>query len=269
MGVAIDTTLLFATEAAAAPFPTALAAAPGDNLTVKNFASTDWAKLEAIVYSAGGGQKFRLTSPRLHDNVTGLTIAPGEVPAQFALPREAGVTLQSGDTLAAYGAIAAAGTIVGSLHTYYSNLPGASARLHNWGDISGIIKAYKTVEVDLNAIAVGAWTDTPITTTENQLHAGSDYAILGYEVDPAVDVVGVKGQFTSNLRICGPGPVSTLAISEYFVTMSEKHGTPHIPVFNANDRFAIYVSAANHAAVAGGAASVYLILAELTQTITP
>lgn len=269
MGIAIDTVQAFSTQGALSAFPTALAAAPGDSLTVRNFLPSDWAKLEAIIYSAGGGQKMRITSPRLHDPNTGLTLQPGEVPSAFALPRESGVQLYPGDTLTAQGAIGAAGTITLGLVNYYSNLQGTSARLHMWGDISGIIKAYKTVEVDLGAIAVGAWTDTLITSTENQLHAGSDYAILGYEVNPAVDIVGVKGAFTGNLRVCGPGPVSTLAISEYFVTMSEKHGTPHIPVFNANDRFAVYVSAANHAAIAGGAASVYLILAELTQTVTP
>jgi len=269
MGLAIDTVLAFATAGAASPFPTALAATPGDSLTVRNFAATDTAQLEAIIYSAGGGQKFRLTSPRLHDPNTGLTFQPGEVPSAFTLPREAGVTLYPGDTLQAFGGIAAAGTITVGLVNYYSNLQGTSARLHMWGDISGIVKAYKSVEVDLAAVAVGAWTDTLITATENQLHAGSDYAILGYEVNPAVDIVGVKGAFTGNLRMCGPGPVSTLDISEYYVQMSESHGTPHIPVFNANDRNGVYVSAAHHAAIAGGAASVYLIVAELTQTITP
>lgn len=269
MGLAIDTVLLSVTEGALSAFPTAIPAIAPDSLTVRNFAATDTAVLESIIYSAGGGQKFRLVSPRLHDSNTGLTLQPGEVPAQFSLPREAGVALYPGDTLSAFGGIAAAGTIICGLVNYYSNLQGTSARLHMWGDISGIIKSYKSVEVDLAAITAGAWTDTAITATENQLHAGSDYAVLGYEVNPAVDIVGVKGAFTGNLRVCGPGPVSTLDISEYFVQMSESHGTPHIPVFNANDRFAVYVSAANHANVASAGASVYLILAELTTTVTP
>lgn len=266
---AIDTVLAFSTQAAAAAFPTALAATPGDSLTVRNFALTDSGRIAALIYSAGGGQKVRVASPMLHDNVTGLTFAPGEVPAAYLLGGELGVSLTPGDTLAAYGAIAAAGTIVLGIVNYYSNLPGASARLHSWGDISGIIKSVKSVEVDLAAVAVGAWTDTVITNTENQLHADSDYAILGYDVNPAVDIVGVKGQATGNLRICGPGPVSTLDITEYFVNKSEDMGMPYIPVFNGQDRGSFYVSAANHAAIAGGAASVYLILAELTQTITP
>lgn len=266
---AIDTVLAFSTQGAAAPFPVALNPPAGDSLTVRNFATTDWAKLAALIYSAGGGQKVRVTSPMLHDNNTGLTFAPGEVPAAFLLGGEVGVKLTPGDTLTVQGGIAAAGTITAALVNYYSNLPGGSARLHSWGDISGNIKSIKSVEVDLAAVAVGAWTDTLITNTENQLHAHTDYAVLGYDVNPAVDIVGVKGQATANLRACGPGPTSTLDITEYFVFKSNELGVPYIPVFNADDKGAFYVSAANHAAIAGGAASVYLILAELVSPVTP
>lgn len=269
MGAAIETIAAFSTQGAASAFPTALAAAPGDVLTIRNFALTDYANIVALIYSAGGAERFRIVSPKLHDNVTGLTFEPAEIPSQFLLPRESGVAVYPGDTPQLFGGIAAAGTIVAGMTTYYSNLPGAAQRLHMWGDISGIIKAYKTIEVDLAAIAVGAWTDTVITTTENQLHAGSDYAILGYEVNAALDLVGVKGAFTSNMRLCGPGTTETLDISAYFVNMSVKHNMPFIPVFNANDRAAVLVSAFNHAAVAGAAAHVYLVAAELTQTVTP
>jgi hypothetical protein len=269
MGVAIDTVQAFATAGAASPFPTALAPAPGDSLTVRNFATTDTAKMVALIYDAGGGQKVRVQSPMLHDNVTGITFEPAETPAAFLLGEEIGIRLTPGDTLSVSGGLAAAGTVSAYLVNYYSNLPGASARLHMWGDISGIIKSIKTVEVDLGAIAVGAWTDTLVTATENQLHAHTDYAVLGYDTSAAVDVVGVKGQATSNLRICGPGPTSSLELTDYFIKQSQQRGIPYIPVFNADDRFAFYVSAANRAALGGGAVHVYLELAELAQNVTP
>ena len=189
-------------------------------------------------------------SPNMHDNQTGITFEPLEVPAQFLLPQEAAVSVVSNDTLSLYGGIAAAGTIAGAMQIYYSQLPGIQARLHSWGDISGNVRYYKSVEVDLAAVAVGAWTDTLITTTENQLHANKDYAVLGYQCSEAVDVVGVKGSATGNLRVCGPGASSTLDITEYFVFMSEMQRTPYIPVFNSDDRQAFYVSAFNHAAIA-------------------
>lgn len=266
---AIDTVAAFSTQAAAATFPTALAAAPGDSLSVRNFPAGQYAALNALIYSAGGGQKVRVQSPNLHDNQTGLTFEPAEVPSQFLVPQDAQVQLQANDTLTVNGAIGAAGTIVAGLQVYYSQLPGIQARLHSWGDISGNYKYIKSVEVDMAAIAVGAWTDTLITNTENQLHANKDYAVLGYQVNTAVDLVGVKGSATGNLRVCGPGTGETLDVTEYFVYMSERQRTPYIPVFNSDDRFAFYVSCFHHAAVAGAAQHVYLILAELINTIVP
>ena len=266
---AIDTVAFFSTQGAAAAFPTALGAAPGDSLSIRNFPAGQYAQLEALLYSAGGGERVRITSPNLHDNQTGITFEPAEVPAQFLVAAPFAVGLQANDMLTVQGGIAAAGTIAGALQIYYSQLPGISARLHSWGDISGNIRYIKSVEVDLAAIAVGAWTDTLITVTENQLHANKDYAVLGYQCSAAIDVVGVKGSATGNLRVCGPGASSTLDITEYFVYMSEENNVPYIPVFNADDRGAFYVSAFNHAAVANGADHVYLILAELITPVTP
>lgn len=266
---AIDTIGFFATAGAASPFPTALAAAPGDSLSVRNFAAGQYAQVESLMYSAGGGQRVRLTSPNLHDNQTGITFEPAEVPAAFLLGAPFSIGLQANDQLTVQGGIAAAGTIAGALGVYYSQLPGIAARLHSWGDISGNIRNFKTVEVDLGAIAVGAWTDTLVTATENQLHANRDYAVLGYQCSQALDVVGFKGSATGNLRVCGPGASSTLDITEYFVYMSEENNIPYIPVFNSDDRFAAYVSAFNHAAVAAQAAHVYLVLAELINTVSP
>ena len=263
MGKAIDTVLAFSTQAAASAFPTALAAAPGDSLNVRSFNTAKKAYLESVIYSGGGGTVARVASPLMHDNVTGLTFQPGEVPAMFELPPGAAVEINPVDTITAQGQIAAAGTIVMGLVNYYEDLRGADAELYSWPEIRGIAKFTKSVQVQLGAIAVGAWTDTLLTATENQLHSDAYYAILGYQVDPAVDIVGFKGAATGNLRVCGPGPVSSLDISNYFVYMSERTGRPHIPVFNANDRNAFMVSAANHAAVAAQAAAVYPIVVQL------
>lgn len=266
---AIDTVAAFSTQGAAAPFPVNLGAAPGDSLSVRNFASGQYAAIEALVYDAGGGQRVRLTSPNLHDPQTGLTWEPSEAPAQFLVPQDASIALQANDTLTLQGGIAAAGTIAAGLQIYYSQLPGIQARLHSWGDISGNYRYIKSIEVDMGAVAVGAWTDTLITTTENQMHANKDYAVLGYQVNQASSLVGVKGSATGNLRVCGPGATSTLDITEYFVYMSERNNIPYIPVMNSDDRFAFYVSAFNHVAIAGAALRVYLIVAELINPVSP
>lgn len=264
MGLAVDTVLAFSTQAAAAAFPTALAATVGDSLQVRGTVGETKGHLEGvIVASNAAGQKFRITSPLMHDNVTGLTFSPGENPAPFLLPVETSVDLNELDTIAAFGSCAAATTITMGLVIQYDNLRGQAAELYRWSDIRDDIKTLKSIEVSLSAIAVGAWTDTVLTNTEDQLHADKSYAVLGYDVQPAVDIVGVKGIATGNLRFCGPGPNSSLNISGYYIYQSEMSNQPYIPVFQANDRKGFFISAANHAAVGGGAAEVFLLVAEL------
>lgn len=264
MGYAVDTVLAFSTQAAAAAFPTALAATTGDSLIVRGTRGETKARLMAATFASNaGGNKFRITSPLLHDNVTGLTFQPGENPSQFLVPSESSVELNELDTLAVSGQCGAATTITAGLTIQYDDVRGTAADLYRWSDIGPDIKFLKSVEVSLNAIAVGAWTDTVITNTENQFHADKSYAVLGYDVNPSVDIVGVKGIATGNLRMCGPGPNTSVDISDYFVALSVKHNLPYIPVFQANDRAAFFVSAANHAALAGGAAEVFLVVAEL------
>ena len=264
MGYAVDTVLAFSTQAAAAGFPTALAATAGDNLAIRSTVGESKARIMAVMYGTdAAGKKLRITSPLLHDNATGLTWQSPENPALFLVPSESAVEVNEQDTLVVSGQCGAATTITAGISVMYDHIRGTDADLFRWPDIRDDIKFLKSVEVDLLAVAVGAWTDTVITNTENQLHADKSYAVLGWNVFPAVDIVGVKGIATGNLRMCGPGVAQSLDLSDYFVQMSVKHDRPYIPVFQANDRNGFYVSAANHAAIAGAGASVYLQVAEL------
>lgn len=263
MGIAIDTVLGEVTNSAAL-IPATIAA--GDSTTVRSFPPGATATLEYLAYQSTVAGTVRVTSPMLHDNVRGISYSPAESPAAFLLPRDTGQPLVSQDTLLLQASNAAAGVTAVGLGIYYSNLSGQSARLHSWGDISGLIKNIKplTVAVAANA-TVGQWSDTLITATEDLLHANQDYAVLGYDLSAALAVVGIKGQETGNLRVCGPGASSTLNISDYFVSLGERMGTPHIPVFNSANKNNTYVSVASDTASA--AATVTLILAELTQNL--
>lgn len=241
--------------------------ANGDSATVRYFPPTSPAYLEAISVQASGTRIARITSPLMHDNVTGLTFNTAEQPSSFLLPQEIGQPLNAGDTLTVGLDAAATSDSLAVLFNYYTQLPGASARLVSWGDISGIVKSIKAMEVDCTTSAtIGQWSDTVITTTENQLHARTDYAVLGYASSVAVVAVAVKGQDTGNLRVGGPGVITAFDTTDYFVQMSNLHGRPHIPVFSADNRGSFYVStAANTASVA---TKTTLILAELTQQLT-
>lgn len=263
-GKAVDTILAFSTQAAASAFPTALAATTGDSLIIRGTVGESKARLMAfITKSDASGNQFRIISPLLHDNVTGLTFFMNENPSLFAVPEATSVELNEQDTLTVQGQCGAATTITAGLVVYYDDLRGTDADLYRWGDISGDIQFIKSVQVGNAAIAVGAWTDTAITNTEDQLHADKSYAVLGYIANPAPAILGVKGVATGNLRMCGPGATQSLELSDYFVKMSEYHNLPYIPVFQANDRRAFFVSMADSVARAANAINVSLIVAQL------
>lgn len=258
---AIDTIYTFVANPGAGP--TATAPAPGDSLTVRNFnANTDQAYIEHLFRRGATAGYARVRSPRLHDNVTGINFYSAEAEDTLVLPNQVSQSLYPSDNLVMEVSGGAAETDAMVALLYYTNAQGLNARLAHWGDISGIIKSIKTFQTAAPAGA-NAWTDTLITTTENQLHADSDYAVLGYRVSAPVAAVGIKGQETGNLRICGPGAVLGLDTSDWFVRWNVQSGQPSIPVFNANNRFSVYVSAVDVAAVAG--LIVTLVCAELSQ----
>lgn len=264
MGDAVDTVGCFSTQAGAGAFPQALAAMPGDSLIIRGTVRETKAELMAIAYRTdAAGQTLRIISPLLHDNNTGLTFVPGENPALFLLPSEASVQLNEQDTLTVQGSSGGATTITAGLVVHYENVRGTDANLYRWSDIGPDIKFIKVIQVGLNAIAVGAWTDTLINKTEDQLHANRSYAVLGYDCSIPLAAIGVKGIATGNLRVCGPGSSATVDISDYFIMMAEKHQMRYIPVFQANDRNSFFISAINSAAVANNGAVVSLVVAEL------
>lgn len=246
--------------------PTAITMALGDSLGVRNFpdASAGWLEnvtlhgaVQANVRSA------RVRSPRLHDNATGLTFTPGELLSAYGFPAQVRQKLYAADTLIAEinGGTGAEFQEL-ALHLYYDQLPASNGDFRSWGDISGSVISYKSFEVVTGAVAANTWSDTLVTTTDNQLHAKSAYAVLGYDTNTAFTAVALKGLATGNLRAGGPGAATEFPTSEWFVRQSDKHQTPHIPVFQANDRFATSVSVISRVAVAG-TERVTLICAEL------
>jgi len=265
MGAVIDTVLvdLHNTSTNAAVLTAGTVTNSGDALGVRSFAPSAWAKLEALFLQGSSTRKARVTSARMHDNVTGLTFQSAESPTDFVLPRDVGEPLYSADVLTVSLDAAASSDTLAALLCYYSDVDGMAASLATWDQVKSSMIRLKTIEVDLTTSAtIGAWTDTVITTTENQLKADYRYALLGFETNVALCAMGIKGPATSNLRICAPGATSTLDISSYFIEMGVRHGTPHIPVFKANDRASTNISAcANTASVA---ANVYAVLAQLS-----
>jgi len=257
---AIDTILFSAVNPGAGGAVATIAT--GDAAIVRTFNPPAQAYLESLIRQGTTAGFLGVTSPELHDPVRGIRITPGESPALFALPAEYSEQLTSADTLTYTLAGGGAETDIGAAVVYYTDIGSNGAALYNPGDIAGNVAHIKpqAVAVTSNATA-GQWQDVSLTTTENILHSKSQYAVLGYTTNAALGVIGIKGQCTGYLRVCGPGATFEAKTSNYFIAMSELTGRPHIPVFNASDAPNVFVSVA--AAAASVSTVVELILAEL------
>lgn len=263
MGLCIDSVLVDVhnTSTNAAALTAATTTNSGDSLGVRSFGS-GYARLEGIFLQGSGTRSVRVTSPRFHDNVTGLTYNTAEIPAEFLFPRDVGQPLYSADVLSVQLDAAASSDTIAVLLNYYSDLEGIAANLMTWEQVKSRIVNLKTIPVSVtNSATPGTWTDTVITTTENQLKADYSYAVLGVEANAGMCAVGIKGPATGNLRVCAPGNTNTLDITSYFVELGMRQGTPHIPVFKANDRANTFVSTASSTANAAG--TVTLVCAQL------
>lgn len=265
MGLAKDT-LLFSKVNPGAAATAFASTTSGDPATVRNFAATDHAYLEGLIRRGATSGMARVRSPLLADNVSGIQFFTGETPSVFMLPPEVLQELRAQDNLIVEGTGGTNETDLILLQVYYTNLLGASARLHNLSDIKPLVEAIKPVRVAVTASAtIGAWSDTLITASENLLDANTDYAVLGYVTDVALGAVGIKGQDTANLRICGPGTTLAEDTGDYFVKLDRMSVSPQIPVINSSNAGSIFVSVCDSAA--STAANVTVVLAELSQNL--
>lgn len=263
---AIDAVVFDATNPGAAG--AAATVNSGDSFTIRNIPDSANARIDAVVRQGATEGFVEIKSPRLHDAVRGLHFITSETPSVFLLPRMTGQPVYPADTLQVTLSGGTAEVDAGAFFTYYSDLPGVSAALYTWQQISGLVRNLKAIEVDVAAQATAAaWTDTVLTTTENLLKANTYYALLGYVVDVACLAVGIKGPETGNLRFCGPGPTQSFPTSDYFVRMSELHQQPYILAFNSNNRGNLYCSTA--LVSTASTPKVELIVAELDRSFQP
>src|SRR5437868_10165006 len=211
--------------------------ATGDSAVIRNFPQTSKARLIAAYYDdVTTPLAWRVRSPLLHDNVRGIQFNPGAAAPSNLYGQYAQQLLQPQDQLTfELSTAAATGKALGALSIYYDQLPGAQARLYSPGDIMPLIENIKPVLVAVGSGAntAGQWFDSVITTTENLLHANTDYAVLGLTLDVAVACIAIKGIDTGNLRIGAPGGVNNPYGPSYFARLSMVTGMPCIPVINS------------------------------------
>jgi len=147
---------------------------------------------------------------------------------------------------------------------YYPNLPGISARLYTWDAIRSNIKYLHGVQVAVTAGAGDYGTSAALNSTQNDLHANKDYALLGFTSDVPLSSVVVQGIDTGNLRVGFPVIADPAHDAYAFRDLAMTYNAPLIPVINANNAGNVLVQAAD---TAGSTANVVVQLAELETNV--
>lgn len=214
---------------------TQLTMAPNDSATVRNFNQGDNAwMLDQWALGATKGL-IRTISPRLHDNVQGITLAYAAalpVPLWSAYARE---KLYPQDNLGLYQTGGASEVDMSTSLMYYSNLPGTSARLFTPAEVMSRALHQSGVQLALTTGGTAGQYggSVAINATQNQFKANTDYAILGYVTDTAVGTIGIRSADFGNLRVGGPGTNNKIETRDWFTRLSDTYGLPMVPVFNA------------------------------------
>jgi len=240
LGPAMDTISGFVT-APSSTF-TAWTLGAGDSLAIRNFpdAKRAWLIDEWAFNQVAGA--LRVRSPRMHDNVRGVTFnIPGNSQAFPLLDQRMPQNLYAQDTLIVEQTGSAVGGQIetGSLLLYYEEIPGVNANLTTWDDVRARgVNLFTQLCTCVSGAGGGYTGGVAINAASDLWQANTDYALVGYTVDAQCASVCVRGTDTGNLRISGPGN-STIRDSTrwYFRFLSELQGKAMIPVINAANRF--------------------------------
>lgn len=220
---------------------TALTVNTNNSFTVRAFPEGQAAYLEGMWTQQATAGIFQVRSPRMHDDVRGIRFTAAAANVRNFFDDWSEQFLFPNDPLRVEITGGGAETDSGALLVYYQNLPGIDARLQMWEQVKPrIVNHLTTVVTVVGPTVAGDWSaGTVFTTDSDLLKSDTDYAVLGYTVDTEVLAVGLSSSDTGNLRVGGPGPIEPIETRDWFVSLSLAHGTPHIPVFNSNNRGSI------------------------------
>lgn len=150
-----------------------------------------------------------------------------------------------------------------SFIVYYPNLPGVDFH----GVTSGYVRQNMRYLVGVNVQPTsgsGDWGSSVVLNSQTDLlHAGRQYAVLGFTAQASVQNVAIQGIDTGNLRVGGPVTGDPKDDAYLFARLADYYNQPLIPVIQANNAGAINVYAAN---LTGATEVIDVQLAELTTT---
>jgi hypothetical protein len=245
---------------------TVLTPSTGTSFTIRN---TDPAKavwlLSSWAFNASAGE-LRIRSTKLHDFQQCIR---NRVTAAFTAPLFPGHTngsfaqrLFAQDALTVEITGGAAELDCGALLILYEDLQGASGRFVDQAFLKKNGLNTVTIEVTVTAGVAGNFAGAvAVNSTNDNLIANTDYAILGGMVDTRGTAVGITGIDFSNLRLGFPAePTLRDETQNWFEQLTLAFNTPLIPVFSSANKASTTVDVETN-----GAGGTYIINLECVQ----
>lgn len=214
--------------------------------------------------------EFSFTASRFHDQTFGIrtavpagsTLSPPGAPVNVS-PCGYDQPIYSADVLSVKANGTAGDNVNVTCITYYPNLPGV--------DFNGVTADYVrqntkylvgvNVQPTSDSGAFGA--SVTLNSETALLHAGRQYAVLGFTAQGPIQAVAIQGIDVGNLLVGGPVTGDPNVDANLFPRLAMAYNAPLIPVIQANNQGAIDVQAAN---LVGGVEVIDVLLAELTTT---
>ena len=245
LGAALDTVTANGTAIGATIAP--LAAVAGDSLAVKNSPLEKLARILQFWTDVQVAGTARIRSGRMHDNVQGLRIDTLVGDIRPLLPWGAAQRVWPNDVLVVE---LAGSAVAGDIETicmllYYDDLPGMQGQFITADDLRARAGNISVVENTIATTTAGGYSGgEAINVEQDQFHASSKYALVGYLVDAECSAVCWRGPDTGNLRVGGPGEETERELTaNWFARLSSEYKLPLIPVVSAENKAATLIDA--------------------------
>jgi hypothetical protein len=221
--------------------------------------------LSTWAFCATAGE-FRITSPRLHDQVQGIRnrvtaaftgpLTPGHTNASFAQ------RLYAQDNLTAQISGGGAELDCAAMLIGYDDLAGVAGRFLDVPTLKKFGINIVTVECTVTAVATGNFGGAvAINSSFDNLIANTDYAIVGGMTDTRGCAVRVTGVDLGNLGVGFPcEPTLRDETQNWFIQLSQAFNAPYIPVINSANKTATNVDVQTN-----GAGGTFIVNLELVQ----
>jgi hypothetical protein len=222
----------------------AAAAITGDSLTIKN--AKQKAQILAIWALNQTAGFHQLTFPSGHDTTRGfrVNVAASEVDMRLPIGLSLDVEPQETITATIAGSATAGDVEIGSMLVKYDDLPGVTARLKKWSEVSRQMEKLTTISFTLNSTAAGYTGEELINAESDLLMANRDYALLGFEVNTEIAAVYIRGTDTGNVKIGCPGNEQYPELTQgFFGMLSRAYDEATIPVINSGNKNSTYFGA--------------------------